>query len=85
MIATLRRLLPADQRRRAGVYVALTLLSVVIRAAGIVLLVPLVGALFSDTPPMRWAGWVHSPRPPPPGGSSTPPPPAADSNSDSPR
>ncbi|ODR11487.1 iron ABC transporter permease [Mycolicibacillus koreensis] len=69
MIATLRRLLPADQRRRAGVYVALTLLSVVIRAAGIVLLVPLVGALFSDTPAdaLGWlgaltaataAGWV---------------------------
>ncbi|HLR99908.1 ABC transporter ATP-binding protein [Mycolicibacillus parakoreensis] len=58
MIGTLGRLLPVDQRRRAAVYCALTLLSVAVRAGAIVLLVPLVAALFSDTPAdaLGWLG-----------------------------
>jgi len=58
VIGTLGRLLPVDQRRRAAVYCALTLLSVAVRAGAIVLLVPLVAALFSDTPAdaLGWLG-----------------------------
>lgn len=60
MIATLRVLIPADQRRRFAGYLALTALSVVVRAGGVVLLVPLLGALFSDTPAraLGWLGWL---------------------------
>lgn len=60
MISTLLFLLPADQRGRARRYAALTLLSVAVRAVATVLLVPLVGALFSDTPgqALRWLGWL---------------------------
>jgi ATP-binding cassette subfamily B protein IrtB len=60
MIRTLIALIPADQRGKLGVYAALTLISVVVRAAGTVLLVPLVAALFSDNPggAVPWLGWL---------------------------
>lgn len=59
MIRTLIALVPADKRGTLGLYTVLTVLSVVIRAAGTVLLVPLVAALFGDTrrtPGRGWAG-----------------------------
>ncbi|MFN3005509.1 ABC transporter ATP-binding protein [Mycolicibacterium wolinskyi] len=60
MIRTLIALVPAAMRGKLGVYSILTLLSVLIRAVGTVLLVPLVAALFSDTPAdaWRWLGWL---------------------------
>ncbi|ORA26929.1 ABC transporter ATP-binding protein [Mycobacterium aquaticum] len=60
MIRTLIALVPADKRGKFGVYAVLTLISVVIRAAGTVLLVPLVAALFSDDPggAVPWLGWL---------------------------
>ncbi|MUL49327.1 ABC transporter ATP-binding protein [Mycobacterium sp. CBMA293] len=69
MIRTLLALIPADRRGRVGSYVALTLFSVLLRAAGVVVLVPLVAALFGSTPADAWpwlggltvltvAGWV---------------------------
>ncbi|MFV8244143.1 ABC transporter ATP-binding protein [Mycolicibacterium peregrinum] len=60
MIRTLIALIPADRRSRVGVYATLTLVSVVIRAAGTVLLIPLVAALFSDAPrdALPWLGWL---------------------------
>ncbi|MER7274667.1 ABC transporter ATP-binding protein [Dactylosporangium sp. NPDC000244] len=69
MIRTLLRLLPADRRRRVAGHAALTVLSVLLRAAAAVLLVPIVGALFSADPGDAWpwlaalaavttAGWV---------------------------
>ncbi|HEX5142410.1 MAG TPA: ABC transporter ATP-binding protein, partial [Mycobacterium sp.] len=69
MIRTLLTLIPRDRRPRLIGYLVLTVVSVLIRAAGTVLLVPLVGALFSDAPrnalgPLAWltvvtvAGWV---------------------------
>ncbi|BBY35071.1 iron ABC transporter permease [Mycolicibacter minnesotensis] len=60
MIRTLIRLIPPDRRGRMYVYAVLTFLSVAVRAAGTVLLVPLVSALFSDTPSaaLAWLGWL---------------------------
>ncbi|WP_396922967.1 ABC transporter ATP-binding protein [Mycolicibacterium sp.] len=60
MIRTMFALIPADRRGKVGLYAVLTLLSVVIRAAGTVLLVPLVAALFSDAPQqaLPWLGWL---------------------------
>ncbi|WP_066901986.1 ABC transporter ATP-binding protein [Mycolicibacterium houstonense] len=60
MIRTLIALIPADRRGRVGAYAALTLVSVLIRAAGTVLLVPLLAALFSDAPrdALPWLGWL---------------------------
>lgn len=60
MIRTLIRLIPPDRRGRMYVYAVLTCLSVAVRAAGTVLLVPLVSALFSDTPgaALAWLGWL---------------------------
>ena len=60
MIRTLIALIPADRRGRVGSYAVLTLVSVVIRAAGTVLLIPLVAALFSDAPrdALPWLGWL---------------------------
>ena len=60
MIRTLIALVPADKRGMLGLYTVLTVLSVVIRAAGTVLLVPLVAALFGDTPQdaWPWLGWL---------------------------
>ncbi|CKI58360.1 ABC transporter ATP-binding protein/permease [Mycolicibacterium smegmatis] len=60
MIRTLIALVPADKRGMLGLYTVLTVLSVVIRAVGTVLLVPLVAALFGDTPQdaWPWLGWL---------------------------
>lgn len=60
MIRTWLSLVPADRRNRVVAYTVLALISVVVRAAATVLLVPLVGALFSDTPQraMVWLGWL---------------------------
>jgi len=62
MIRTLIALVPADKRGMLGLYTVLTVLSVVIRAAGTVLLVPLVAALFGDTPQdaWPWLGWLSA-------------------------
>ncbi|OJZ73477.1 iron ABC transporter permease [Mycobacterium paraffinicum] len=56
MIRTWLGLVPADRRAKVIAYAVLALLSVVVRAAGTVLLVPLVGALFGD--PHRALGWL---------------------------
>lgn len=60
MIRTLIQLIPHDRRGRLLGYTALTLLSVAVRAAGTVLLVPLVAALFSADPrqALTWLGWL---------------------------
>lgn len=60
MIRTLIALVPADNRGTLGRYSALTVISVVIRAVGTVLLVPLVAALFSGNPQdaWPWLGWL---------------------------
>lgn len=60
MIRTLTQLIPPDRRGRMLRYTVLTLLSVVVRAASTVLLVPLVSALFSDTPrhALAWLSWL---------------------------
>lgn len=60
MIGTLLRLIPDDRRHRVLGYTALTVISVMLRAAGTVVLVPLVGALFSDRPAhaLPWLGWL---------------------------
>ncbi|MEB3067714.1 ABC transporter ATP-binding protein [[Mycobacterium] vasticus] len=60
MIRTLIALIPPDRRGRILGYTLLTLLSVAVRAAGTVLLVPLVAALFSDDPhrAVLWLGWL---------------------------
>ncbi|WP_433527961.1 ABC transporter ATP-binding protein [Micromonospora sp. CA-263727] len=57
MIRTLLRLLPPDQRGRAVGHTALTVVGVILRAAGAVLLVPLVAALFGPDPAQAWP-WV---------------------------
>lgn len=57
MIRTLLSLLPAGSRPAVVTHLALTVVSVALRAAGAVLLVPLVGALFSDAPGSAWS-WV---------------------------
>lgn len=69
MIRTLLALVPADRRGRVRLYTVLTVFSVLLRAVGVVLLVPLVAALFSATPADAWpwlggltaltvAGWL---------------------------
>jgi ATP-binding cassette, subfamily B, bacterial IrtB/YbtQ len=60
MIRTWIRLVPADRRGKVVAYTVLALVSVVVRAVAAVLLVPLVGALFSDAPqrPLVWLGWL---------------------------
>lgn len=57
MIRTLLALLPDGSRRAVLAHLGLTLVSVALRAAGAVLLVPLIGALFSDDPATTWP-WV---------------------------
>jgi ATP-binding cassette subfamily B protein IrtB len=57
MIRALLRLMPAGSRPRVALHLALTVLGVVARAAGAVLLVPLVAALFGPDPRSAW-GWV---------------------------
>jgi ATP-binding cassette, subfamily B, bacterial IrtB/YbtQ len=60
MIRTWLQLVPADRRRRVIAYTVLALVSVVVRAVATVLLVPLVAALFGDTPQraLAWLGWL---------------------------
>lgn len=57
MIRTLLALIPAERRNKVGLYTVLAVVSVVLRAVGVVLLVPLVSALFSTTPGEAW-GWL---------------------------
>jgi ATP-binding cassette subfamily B protein IrtB len=60
MIRTWLNLVPADRRGKVITYALLAFVSVVVRAVGAVLLVPLVGALFSDAPrsALAWLGWL---------------------------
>jgi ATP-binding cassette, subfamily B, bacterial IrtB/YbtQ len=60
MIRTWIGLVPADRRGKVVAYIVLALISVAVRAVGTVLLVPLVGALFSDSPhrALGWLGWL---------------------------
>lgn len=69
MIRTMIGLVPVDRRGTLVTYAVLTSVSVVVRAVAVVLLVPLVAALFGDTPDaaVPWlgaltaatvAGWV---------------------------
>lgn len=60
MIRTLLALLPERSGARIAGHPALTVVSVVLRAAGVVLLVPLVAALFSADPAAAWPwlGWL---------------------------
>lgn len=60
MIRVWLSLVPGDRRAKVSAYTALALTSVVIRAVATVLLVPLVGALFGDTPrrALVWLGWL---------------------------
>ncbi|MFT4296050.1 MAG: ABC transporter ATP-binding protein [Micropruina sp.] len=57
MIRTLLALLPDGSRGRVVKHLVLTVLSVVLRAAGAVLLVPLLAALFGPEPARAWT-WV---------------------------
>lgn len=57
MIRTLLSLLPAGSGPKVARHTALTVLGVALRAAGAVLLVPLVAALFGDDPAGAWP-WV---------------------------
>jgi ATP-binding cassette, subfamily B, bacterial IrtB/YbtQ len=60
MIRTWLRLVPGDRRGKVIAYIVLALVSVMVRAVATVLLVPLVGALFSDAPQraLVWLGWL---------------------------
>jgi ATP-binding cassette, subfamily B, bacterial IrtB/YbtQ len=60
MIRTWIGLVPADRRGNVVAYAMLAIASVVVRAVATVLLVPLVGALFSDAPQraLGWLGWL---------------------------
>ncbi len=60
MIRTWLSLVPGDRRGRVVTYTVLALISVVVRAVATVLLVPLVGALFSSSPhrALVWLGWL---------------------------
>lgn len=60
MIRTWISLVPPDRRARVIAYTVLALLSVVVRAAATVLLIPLVGALFSQATQhaLVWLGWL---------------------------
>ncbi|MGW0162516.1 ABC transporter ATP-binding protein [Mycobacterium sp. NPDC003323] len=60
MIRTLLALIPDDRRGKVGLYTVLTVFSVLLRAVAVVLLVPLVAALFSEQPADAWVwlGWL---------------------------
>jgi ATP-binding cassette subfamily B protein IrtB len=60
MIRTIFALLPHEQHRRAYLHLGLTLISIIIRALAVVLLVPLIAALFGDDPATAWpwVGWL---------------------------
>ncbi|PRC47261.1 iron ABC transporter permease, partial [Mycobacterium sp. ITM-2017-0098] len=62
MIRTLLRLVPDDRRGTVIAYGVLTVVSVLLRAAGTVLLVPLLAALFGDHPADAWVwlGWLSA-------------------------
>jgi ATP-binding cassette, subfamily B, bacterial IrtB/YbtQ len=62
MIRTWLGLVPTDRRGKVITYAVLAFLSVAVRAVGAVLLVPLVGALFSDSPQrgLTWLGWLSA-------------------------
>lgn len=57
MIRTMLRMLPGGSRRTVIVHQSLTVLGILLRAVGTVLLVPLVAELFGDTPASAWR-WV---------------------------
>ncbi|NLE78442.1 MAG: ABC transporter ATP-binding protein [Rhodococcus sp.] len=57
MIRTLLSLLPNEHRERVTGYLALAIGSTLLRAVGVVLIVPLVSALFGDDPSGAWP-WV---------------------------
>jgi ATP-binding cassette subfamily B protein IrtB len=57
MIRSLLRLIPAQSRGQVTTYVALSLISVILRAASALLLVPLLVALFGPHPADAWP-WV---------------------------
>ncbi|WP_445167477.1 ABC transporter ATP-binding protein [Mycolicibacterium sp. Dal123E01] len=59
MIRTLIRLIPADTRGKLSTYVVLSLISVILRAASALLLVPLLVALFGAHPADAWP-WVSA-------------------------
>ena len=54
MIGLVLSLLPSGSRRSVLAHLVLTVLGVALRAAGAVLLVPLVGALFGADPSSAW-------------------------------
>ncbi|KKI21375.1 hypothetical protein XM48_05495, partial [Leucobacter sp. Ag1] len=54
MIRTLLCLLPANRRRAVIAHLGLTVLGILLRAVGAVLLVPLVSALFGPSPADAW-------------------------------
>jgi ATP-binding cassette, subfamily B, bacterial IrtB/YbtQ len=60
VIRTWLSLVPADRRSRVLLYTVLSVCSVIVRALATVLLVPLVGALFSNMPQHApgWLGWL---------------------------
>jgi ATP-binding cassette subfamily B protein IrtB len=60
MIRTWIGLIPKERRANVFSYTALALISVLVRAAATVLLVPLVGALFAGEPHRAfvWLGWL---------------------------
>lgn len=60
MIRTWLSLVPGDRRAKVMRYAVLALASVAVRAVATVLLVPLVGALFSGAPQraLAWLGWL---------------------------
>lgn len=54
MIRTFLALMPSDRRGALGLHLTLTVISVVLRALGTVVLVPLVAALFGPVPAEAW-------------------------------
>ncbi|NLU82547.1 ABC transporter ATP-binding protein [Rhodococcus sp. HNM0569] len=57
MIRTLSALLPEEHRAKVWGYLVLTIVSTLLRAVAVVLVVPLVSALFTDEPSDAWP-WV---------------------------
>ena len=60
MIRTWLSLVPSERRGGVIAYTVLALVSVIVRAIATVLLVPLIAALFSETPhrALAWLGWL---------------------------
>lgn len=59
MISTIIALLPENRRSMMRLHLVLTVLSTLVRAVGVVVLVPLVAALFGPTPASAWP-WVFA-------------------------